>query len=176
MIDYKLLPYIVKGLSMPHPSIRAAACKCARSLSRSVKNLRTSLMDAGIAEPLFDLLHDDDVDVQITASAALCNIILDFSPMKQIIIEKGVVARLVELTRSTNPTLRLNAVWGLKNMLFQTDIETKLNVLSAITWEGLFMYVLFSFRLINDSDFRIQEQALCLVRNVACGGVGVNVY
>lgn len=98
-------------------------------------------MDGGIAQPLFELLFDENQQVQIIASATLCNIILDFSPMKQIVIDKGGVQRLIELTRSMNSDLRLNAVWALKNMLFQADLDTKKIVMADLKWRVLFEYI-----------------------------------
>ncbi len=94
-------------------------------------------MDAGIAQPLFDLLFDDDLEVKITASATLCNIVLDFSPMKRIVIERGGVQQLVKLIQSSNLDLRLNAAWALKNMIFQTDLDTKKGVMSHLGWNNL---------------------------------------
>ena len=61
-----------------------AACGAARALSRSVCTLRTSLMDAGLTAPLFLLLKHQDIDLQIAATAVLCNLVLRFSPMQQV--------------------------------------------------------------------------------------------
>ena len=137
VIDLKLLPTIMAGLENSLEPIRIAACKCTRSLSRSVKNLRTSLMDAGIALPLFNLLYDTSIPVQIIASASLCNIVLDFSPMKRIVIERGGVQQLVKLIKSEHAELRLNAAWARKNMLFQADLEMKRGIMSHLGWSTL---------------------------------------
>ncbi|KAG5459895.1 MAG: armadillo-type protein, partial [Olpidium bornovanus] len=135
---------------------------------RSVKSLRTSLVDAGIAIPLFNLLGDESIAVQTTASATLCNIVLDFSPMKKTVLENGGVERLVGLVSSMDANLRLNSVWALKNLLFQADSEIKQTVMRQLKYSQL-------ISLIDDSDMGIQEQALNLLRNLACGKESVSL-
>ena len=61
-----------------------AACEATKSLSRSVGVLRTSLMDAGLSAPLFVLLRHQDVDLQIAATAVVCNLVLQFSPLQEV--------------------------------------------------------------------------------------------
>ncbi len=61
-----------------------AACGAARALSRSVSTLRTSLMDAGLTAALFVLLKHQDMDLQIHATAVVCNLVLQFSPMQEV--------------------------------------------------------------------------------------------
>jgi hypothetical protein len=54
-----------------------------RALSRSAKGLRTRLADAPVAGPLVELLRSATHPVvQAAAAAALCNLVLDFSPVK----------------------------------------------------------------------------------------------
>lgn len=61
-----------------------AACGAARMLTRSVSVLRTSLIDAGVSTPLFVLIRHPDIEVQIAATSVICNLALDFSPMKEV--------------------------------------------------------------------------------------------
>jgi hypothetical protein len=104
IIDSGALPLIVSSMSSEDESVRAAACQATRSLSRSVKNLRTSLLDAGVAEPLLKLLSDPYPVVQTAAAAALCNLVLDFSPLKETVLRQGGVARLVEIVSRESST------------------------------------------------------------------------
>lgn len=121
--------------------IRAAACRVIQILSRSLKELRTSLVDAEVSKPLLkvcktqnffidyiflilhflffflQLLADDCIDVQITASAALCNLVLAFSSSKTHIIKSGGIKLFVPLLKSDTVELRCNAVWALQNMV-----------------------------------------------------------
>lgn len=46
-------------LSNSNLKVRSAACQCAKALSRSVGVLRTHLIEAGAARPLFALLQDE---------------------------------------------------------------------------------------------------------------------
>lgn len=63
-----------------------AACGAARALSRSVNTLRTSLMDAGLPAPLFVLIKCQDIQLQIAATAVVTNLVLHFSPMREVVI------------------------------------------------------------------------------------------
>ncbi|KAI4199664.1 MAG: hypothetical protein LQ350_004455 [Teloschistes chrysophthalmus] len=94
-----------------------AACGAARSLSRSVSTLRTSLMDAGLAAPLFMLLKHQDLKVQIAATAVVSNLVLEFSPMREAILEAGVLKTLCEHAHSMDPNLRLSSIWALKHLV-----------------------------------------------------------
>ena len=137
-LDAKILPRIRLALDSPHQAVGAAACQVTRSLSRSVKNLRTSLVDSGIALPLVKLLDDTDLSVQIAATATLCNIVLDFSPMKRIIIDNGGIEILVKLVISSKDSaIRLNALWALKNVLFEADSDIKNRVITHLGFDTL---------------------------------------
>lgn len=65
-------------------SVLIAACDAIRALSRSVSVLRTTLIDNGVAEPVFTLMRHSDTRVQIAASAAVCNLVTDVSPLREV--------------------------------------------------------------------------------------------
>jgi hypothetical protein len=54
-----------------------------------------------------------DEGVQKAASGILCNLLLEFSPSKEPLLDKGASSLLGRFTMSSDPTLRLNGVWAL---------------------------------------------------------------
>jgi len=75
----------IKSASLGNPiPILIAACHAAKALSRSVSLLRTSLIDAGIAKPIFALLKHPNTQVLVAATDVICNLIIEFSPMRKV--------------------------------------------------------------------------------------------
>ncbi|KAG5815621.1 hypothetical protein H9Q74_002344 [Fusarium xylarioides] len=98
-------------------SVIVAGCHVVRMLSRSVSILRTSLVDHGVALPIFRFMKHPDVTVQIAATSAICNLVLEVSPLRELLAENGVVTVLCEHAHSQNPALRLNGLWALKHFV-----------------------------------------------------------
>ncbi|MCO5589865.1 hypothetical protein L7F22_043834 [Adiantum nelumboides] len=158
-----LLPLVVASLSAPQIGIRIAACRLVRALSRSISILRTSLVDAGVADRLLAILQDDqeDQEVRLEAIASICNLVLKFSPMKQVLLDGGGVAKLVEMVKndSIDGSTKLNALWAVKNLLYSSETNIKGEVMQALGSK-----LLRQMCLSDDDD--IQEQALNIVRNL----------
>ncbi|KAI9596170.1 armadillo-type protein [Syncephalis fuscata] len=162
VVETRILPRIVAALSHASPRVRIAACMCTRSLSRSVKNLRTALVDAEVSAPICKLLSDPVIEVQNMALTTLCNLVLDFSALKKTVLEQGILVQLVELIGSENTQQRMNAS----------------AVMTALTFERL-------VALLDDNDEITQEHTFGLLRNLICGketdvaivleGIGENV-
>ncbi|KAH7046674.1 armadillo repeat domain-containing protein [Macrophomina phaseolina] len=109
-----------------------AACNAARAMSRSVSVLRTSMMDYGIAKPIYGLLKHPVIDVQIATTDVLCNLLLQFSPMREDLIEAGVVKTLCEHAHSADARIRLISLWALKHLVLQADNEIKIQCLEEL--------------------------------------------
>jgi hypothetical protein len=104
--------WLCDGLKNPSVGVRAAACQLVRALSRTVSLVRTTIWDSGIAHVLLSLLEYKKADrpaikgftdrdtagisyedydwsdsacvIEITALQALCNLVVDFCPMKEV--------------------------------------------------------------------------------------------
>lgn len=182
VIDLNLLPSIVKSLGDDSVLVRASACQCCRALSRAISVLRTKLADEGAGPRLFDLAfgeegsdedeesNDDDededaVEIQLktVAMGALCNLVLDFSPMKQEVLNRNGIEKFVKSLKSTkHQSLRVSALWGLKNMTFSSSTDLKLKVIGSLGWDVI-------HKLLEDKNPAIQENMISLLRNVVCG-------
>ncbi|XP_068101336.1 armadillo repeat-containing protein 8 isoform X1 [Hyperolius riggenbachi] len=154
-----MMDRIVNGLSETNVKVRLAAVRCLHSLSRSVQQLRTSFQDHAVWKPLMKVLQNAPDDILVVASSTLCNLLLEFSPSKEPILESGAVELLCSLTLSENPALRVNGIWALMNMAFQADQKIKSDILRGLSTEQL-------FRLLSDSDVNVLMKTLGLLRNL----------
>uniref|UniRef100_A0A2R9B657 Armadillo repeat-containing protein 8 n=1 Tax=Pan paniscus TaxID=9597 RepID=A0A2R9B657_PANPA len=153
-----MMDRIVTGLSESSVKVRLAAVRCLHSLSRSVQQLRTSFQDHAVWKPLMKVLQNAPDEILVVASSMLCNLLLEFSPSKEPILESGAVELLCGLTQSENPALRVNGIWALMNMAFQAE-KIKADILRSLSTEQL-------FRLLSDSDLNVLMKTLGLLRNL----------
>ncbi|KAL8281545.1 hypothetical protein RQP46_006229 [Phenoliferia psychrophenolica] len=157
-----LVPTVVAFLSSASPGVRAASCHVLRGLARSVHVLRTSLVESGAAKPIARLLRDEEDEVvKITAAAAISNLVLEFSPMRETLLEEGCIRRLCELARSENLMLRINALAAIRNATYQSQASFKRTTISALGWAYL-------AECISDPEEDVSVQALFILQNVAC--------
>ncbi|GAA5989274.1 hypothetical protein JCM5350_005056 [Sporobolomyces pararoseus] len=164
LLDAKLLPHVLESLFYPVIAIRAAACQVIRALSRSVNILRTDLVEAHAEGSLIQLLRsDEDEEVQTTATAVFSNLLLEFSPMRKVLIDAGCIPRLCRLAlEGDNLTLKQNALWAIKNATYQSPKAFKQSLLQNLTWSDL-----AALSDPNQNPLLI-EQALGIIRNITC--------
>lgn len=105
VVEAKLLPHVISNLSSPFPNVRCAAAQCARSLSRSINIIKTALLDTDAASAFVQLLDpSEDRLTQLAILAVVCNVFIEFSPLKTVLLEMdGLVERIVELTKVIKP-------------------------------------------------------------------------
>lgn len=154
-----LMDHIVNGLSDPNDKTRLAALTCLHSLSRSVQQLKTTFQDHAVWIPLRNLLHNASDDVLLVASSTICNLLLEFSNSKQHFTDRPSMELLCGLTRREDSALRLNGVWALMNMAYQSEQSIKMQILSTLTTEQI-------FRLLSDRDPDVVIKTLGLLRNL----------
>ena len=125
-----------------------AACHAATALSRSVSLLRTALIDAGITKPIYALLAFPDIEVQIAATNVICNLVLEFSPMRQVrtsthlsdlrmlilqdLVVAGIVTALCEQAKRSNLKLRQSSLWALKHLVLNSAKDLKVECLEQL--------------------------------------------
>ena len=109
-----------------------AACAAVRALTRSVTVLRTKLVDAEVANAVIKLMSNADLEVRIAATKVLCNLAMDFSPMKESVGETAVVKKLCEQAHSANATLRLESIWALKQLIVNATKKLKQEIVNEL--------------------------------------------
>lgn len=70
---------------------------------------------------------------QVAALGAISNIVVDFGMHKSIFIKCGGVKQLIQLSKSMDSTIRVNAVWALRNLMFLVDNSSKEGIFFELT-------------------------------------------
>ncbi|ESW14466.1 hypothetical protein PHAVU_008G283500 [Phaseolus vulgaris] len=162
-LSLQALNKLVDALTYDDANVRTAACICLKNVSRSVKNLSAGyFMNERTIATLVRLLSDLSTSVRVAALGAISNLVIDFTPQKSRFIQCGGIKELVQLTKSMDSSLRLNAVWALRNMVFLADKMCKEEIFMELTVSSV-------ASLICDPEPSVQEQALALVRNLVGG-------
>lgn len=87
LLGVQLPRWLRRALTSEHASVRRAAVLCAWALSRSTPTLRSRLVEAGIVDAIAPLLHDSDRVVVLRAVSLVCNLVVDFAPVKAFAID-----------------------------------------------------------------------------------------
>ncbi|KAG6868809.1 hypothetical protein C0993_010107 [Termitomyces sp. T159_Od127] len=91
--------------------------------------------------------------------AVVCNLVNNFSPLCPVLLEDGLVERLVEIMGYDEPLLRINALWALKNLLYRSELDLKKRVMKEVGWSRVLGFL-------DDPDIGIREQALNVLSNL----------
>lgn len=161
IIDTKgLMEKVLEGLGDESSEVRLASVRCLHSLSRSVHQLRTTFQDHSVWKPLMSLLSGQPSNEMLTVvTSTICNLLLEFSPAKEPMLDSGVVEMLCLLTDNSDSALRLNGIWALMNMAFQAEQHVRTKIISCLGFERI-------LKLLNDSDTRVIMKTLGLLRNL----------
>ncbi|KAH8178338.1 armadillo repeat protein [Sarocladium implicatum] len=109
-----------------------AACHVTRMLSRSVSILRTALVDHAVALPILKFMEHPDIGVKTAATATMCNLVLEVSPVRELLTELGVMSVLCDFAHSDNHGLRINAFWALKHFVDAVGPDLKRKCLEEL--------------------------------------------
>uniref|UniRef100_A0A182SFY2 Armadillo repeat-containing protein 8 n=1 Tax=Anopheles maculatus TaxID=74869 RepID=A0A182SFY2_9DIPT len=141
-ISNHLIASLANLIKCPSVLSRQGAFRCFASLAANDEEIRKRIIemdglmeevlyglkddcpeDHSVWRPLMDLLSGEpSLELQTVVTSTICNLLLEFSPAKEPMLESGAVEMLCELTKHPDPALRLNGSWALMNMAFQVSL------------------------------------------------------
>lgn len=105
-------------------------------------------------------LGDRSWTVEVAATATICNLVTNFSPLKDKLLGNGGLELLVELTASPHEPLALNALWALKNVTYHASEPLKAEVMAALGWDTLRRFIS------AETPKPLRAQALDMLQNL----------
>ena len=144
--------------------VRVAACCFIAALIKDDIFAMNMLDNKDTLELMTKLIHDKYLDVEIEAMSALCNMSIDAK--RGISESETCLTRIIALMSSKYTELKYRSIFLLKNLFFRFTLsntkEQKEKLLSMVKVEEF-------MKLFDDEDIKIQEQAICTMRNIVIG-------
>ncbi|PVF98172.1 ARM repeat-containing protein [Serendipita vermifera] len=176
-----LFTLLSRSITHSNLGVRYSALQLVRALSRSLAVLRTGLQDSDVPSKVLQIVSNDidhtfedaedtlvtdseDVEditqekehraVLIMALMTISNLVNDYAPFRE-----ASISHLARWCHSSDESIRLNALWALRNALFNATSTEIASTMGNITWDNI-------CRLAEDSDPQIREQAIILLQNI----------
>ncbi|KAF8751661.1 ARM repeat-containing protein [Rhizoctonia solani] len=142
--------------------VRWAGVMLGRAVARSTGVLRTGLYDSGIGRATFEMLMNGEPDKRVLVAVLkmCCNLLNQYSPMREMFIRDGGMQKITELCEAEEQTIRHLSLWAFKNSLFRATHEEKETLMRILGWERL-------ERALDEHPGESLEQALGIVRNIS---------
>ena len=157
LLDESALPLIIKSLKDPSEAVRASACSCLRSLSRSTSLLRHAAKMDPLREVVKSLLEiEGNLSLVMDAAATLSNFAVEYSTVKDEVLRQNGISKFVGLSKSTNEKLRLYGVWGLSSFAYLSSVDIKLKIMKELSWKGM-------EKLVNDEDTEVRVRCASIL-------------
>uniref|UniRef100_A0A804NJX6 Armadillo repeat-containing protein 8 n=1 Tax=Zea mays TaxID=4577 RepID=A0A804NJX6_MAIZE len=90
LMSVEVSTLLLEALKHDWADIRVAACSCLKNISRSPKILSGGRLSCDtVIGPLVQLLNDSSTSVQVAALGAICNIAINLTPRKSVLLHSG---------------------------------------------------------------------------------------
>lgn len=157
--EVRMVDHILTSMGSSQKREVAAALRCLQSLTRSVQQIRTVLHDNAVWNPLIQMLQTSDREIMVLAVTCLCNLVLDFSPSKQALLQHNALEILSEYCHSNDHTIRINAVWAVMSLSYYSSESLRERIVTTVGVDSLRMRL-------EDPIGLIRQKALGIVRNL----------
>lgn len=134
------LPTLASSVLLPALSsgalgVQLAACRTIRVLSRSVAIARLYLYEPALADALVQCHSVPSLEEEVLA--ALSNLVLKYSPVRAILLEQDVLAKVGQSAHSTSTAVQQAALGCLQNAVWESEVHWKEAAVAAIGWPAL---------------------------------------
>ncbi|GFS06258.1 armadillo repeat-containing protein 8, partial [Elysia marginata] len=157
--DVRMVDHILTSMGSSQKGEVIASLRCLQSLTRSVQQIRTVLHDNAVWNPLLQMLQTSDKEVMVLAVTCLCNLVLDFSPSKQALIQHNALEILSEYCHTPDSTIRINAVWAVMSLSYCSNESLRERIVASLGVSQL-------LKRIEDPIGLIRQKAIGIVRNL----------